>query len=85
MTTAEHCIATIGLNAYLNKQSCNHLIILSSSERLFASHGSSCCIEPIAALHLTVDDCISHVYCIYSHNDDWVWLSESDVTSYVSM
>jgi len=85
-TTAKHGIAAIGLSAYRHELSCHDLIILSSPARLYASQlGDSCCVKPIAVLHFTVDGCTSHVYCAYSYNEDWLWLSGSNVTSYVSM
>ena len=86
-TTAEHCIAAIGLNAYRHEQSCHNLIrpILLLPARLYASQGGSCCIKPIAVSHLAVDGCTLHVYCTYSYNDDWLWLSGSNVMLYVSM
>ena len=62
------CIATTGLNAYRHERSCHYLIILSLPERFHAFHlGDSCCVKPIAILHLTVDACTSHVYCTYSY------------------
>jgi len=60
-TTAEHCIAAINLNSYRHEQSCHDLIILLLPGRLYASQGGSCCVKPIAVLHLTVDSCTSHV------------------------
>jgi len=67
-TTAEHCIAAIGLNAYRHELSCHDSIILSLPAHLYASQlGGSCCVEPIAVLHLTVGGCTSHVYCTYSY------------------
>jgi len=36
-TTAKHCIAAIGLNAYRHEQSCHDLIILSLLARRYAS------------------------------------------------
>jgi len=30
---------------------------------------NSCCVKPIAVLHLTVDGCTSHVYYTYNFND----------------
>jgi len=84
-TTAEHCIAAIGLNAYRHEQSCHYLIILSLLARLCASQlGDSYCVKLIAVLHLTVDGCTSHVYCTYSYDDDRLWLSGSNVTLYES-
>jgi len=85
-TTAEHCIAAMGLNAYQHEQSCHHFIILSLPARLYASQISgSCCVKRIAVLHLMVDHCTLHAYCTLSYNDDWLWLSGSNVTSCVSM
>jgi len=43
-----------------------------------------CCVKPIAVLLLKVDGYNSHAYCTYSYNDDWLWLSGSNVTSYIS-
>jgi len=44
MTTAEHCIAAIGLNDYRHERSCHDFII--SPARLYASQlGGSCCVE----------------------------------------
>ena len=57
ITTAEYCIAAIGLNAYQHERSCHDLIILPLPARLYASQNFSCCIKPIAVLHLTVDGC----------------------------
>jgi len=37
----------------------------------------------VAVLHLTVDGCTSYAYCTYSYNYDWLWLSGSNVTSYL--
>jgi len=70
----------MGVNA------CRHdLIIFSLPAHLYASQGGSCCVKPIAVLHLTVDSSTSHVYCTYNYNDDWLWVSGGDVMSYVSM
>jgi len=53
--TAKHCIAAIGLNACRHERSCHDLIILSLPARLYASQlGGSCCVKPIAVLHLTM-------------------------------
>jgi len=56
-----------------------------TSTPLCVSLGGSCCVKPIAVLHLTVDGCTSHVFRTYSYNDVWPWLYGSDVTSCVSM
>ena len=71
-TIAELCIAAIGLNAYRHERSCHDLIILS-------------CVKPIDVFQLIVDSCTPHVYCTYSYNDDWLWLSGSNVRSCISM
>jgi len=58
-TIAEQCNAAIDLNAYRREQSCHNLIILLLPARLYTSQGGSCCVKPIAVLHLTVD--IRHI------------------------
>jgi len=66
-TTAEHCIAAIGLNAYRHEQYSHDLIILSLLVRFCVSHlGGSCFVQFIAVLQLTVDGYTSHVKCTYS-------------------
>jgi len=42
----------------------------------------SCCVKPIAVLHLTVDGCTFFDYCTYIYNDNWLWLSGSNVMSW---
>jgi len=72
------CSAVIDFNAYRHEQTCHELIILLVPARLYASQiGGSCCVKPTAVLHVAphMDGCTSHVYCIYSYNDDWFWLS----------
>jgi len=83
----ENCIAAIGLNVYGQERTRHDLIILSLPARLYASKlVGSCCVIHIAVLHLTMDGCNSHVYCTYySYNDDWLWLSVSNLMSYVSI
>jgi len=55
-TTAEHCIAAIGLNAYRPERNCHDLVILSLLAHLHASQlGGSCLCQPIAVLQLTVE------------------------------
>ena len=63
--------------AYQHEQNCHDLIILSFPARLYASQGGSCCVEPIAVLHLRVDGCTSQVNCTHSYND-WFWLCRSN-------
>jgi len=67
-TTAEQCIAR------RRERTCHELIILSLPARLYmyVSQGGGRCVTPIVVLYLTVDDCTSHVYYIYSYDDDWV-------------
>jgi len=67
-TTAEHCIAAIGLNAYRLKRSCQDLIILLLPARLYASQDDSCSVKPIAVLHLTVDGSTFHVCCTHGYD-----------------
>jgi len=43
------------------EERCYDLII-----SLLPSQDGSCCVKPIAALHLTVDGCAWHVDCTYS-------------------
>jgi len=66
ITTAEHCIAAIGLNAYRHKRSCHDVIILPSPARLYASQSGSCCVKLIAVLYLTVDGCTSPMFIAYT-------------------
>jgi len=60
-TTAKHCIAAIGLNAYRHERSWHDLINLSIPVCLYASQSGSCFDKPTAALHLTVDGCTSRL------------------------
>ena len=60
-------LAAIDSNAYRHERSCHDLIILLLPSRLYASQGVSCYVKSTAVLHLTVDDCISHVYYTYSY------------------
>jgi len=52
-TTAEQFIA------YRHEPTCHDYIILSLQARFFVSQVGSCCVKPIAVLHLTVDS--SHI------------------------
>jgi len=48
------------------------------------SQSGSCCVKPIAVLHLIVDGCTLHVDYMYRTTttiDDWIELSESNVTT----
>jgi len=42
------------------------------SARIYVSQYSSCCVKPIAVLHLTVGGCTSHIDYTYSYNDRWL-------------
>jgi len=85
-TTAEHCIAAIGLNAYRQKGSCHDLIIPSLPERLYEYQLSgSCCVKSIAVQCIAPHGGTSHFYCTLSYNNNWLWLSGSNVMSCVSM
>jgi len=77
-TTAEHCIAAIGLNAYRHGRSCHNLFILPLLAHRYVSQGGSCSVKHIVVLHLTVAGCTSPitarllhiclVYCLKTTN-----------------
>jgi len=63
-TTAEQCIK------YRHERTCHDLVILVIfPARLYVSQSASCCVKPIAVLHLTVDGCASKIAYIHSYND----------------
>jgi len=77
-TTAEQCIA------YRHKRTWHNLISLSLQACFCVSQGSSCCVKPIAVLHLTVDGCTLHIDYITPRAttiDDWLELQGSNMTS----
>jgi len=49
-----------------HEQNCHNLINLLLPARLYTSQGDSCCVKPIAALHLTVDGSTLHIDYTYS-------------------
>ena len=62
MTTTAETVQCNNWLECLSTWSCHDLIILSLSARLYAFQGGSCCVKPIAVLHLTVDGYSLHVY-----------------------
>jgi len=77
-TTAEQ------YTAYRHERTCHDLIVLSLSARLYASYSGNCYVKPIAVLHLRVDTVVLRMLIHYSYTtiDDWLQLSESNMTSY---
>ena len=67
-TTAEHCIAAIGLNSYRHEQSSPDLLFHHYQYvPLRLNYGGSCYVKGIAVLHFTVYGCTCtlHVYCTH--------------------
>ena len=80
-TTAEQYIT------YRHERTCHDLIILSLPARFDVSQGSSCCVKAIAVLHHDKWTAVLLILITPTATtiDDWLELSGSNMTSYLSM